>query len=289
MSAKSTWRELERDARARLADAGIDDAAGDARRIVEEVSGYDGADAVLHHDDRANTLQRRTFADRVERRCTGEPLQYVLGRWGFRTLDLLVDRRVLIPRPETEVVAGHAIEAVRALERDAVVVDLGTGLGRDRPRDRGRVLAATSRCGRPTSRPTRSRSRGRTSPGSGVVPRQSVSPRATGTARCQRSCRVASTSSCRTRPTSPTTTSCPRRCATGNRVAALVAGRSGLEAIERILADAPRWLAPGGALVVEVGETQGAAAAALATAAGLTDPRSVPTSPAATVSSRAHA
>ena len=41
----------------------------------------------------------------------GEPLQYVLGRWGFRTLDLLVDRRVLIPRPETEVVAGLAIDA----------------------------------------------------------------------------------------------------------------------------------------------------------------------------------
>ena len=38
----------------------------------------------------------------VARRLQGEPLQYVLGHWSFRTLDLLVDRRVLIPRPETE-------------------------------------------------------------------------------------------------------------------------------------------------------------------------------------------
>ena len=65
----------------------------------------------------------------VQRRAAGEPLQYVLGRWAFRTLDLLVDRRVLIPRPETEVVAGLAIDALAALDRPAVAVDLGTGSG----------------------------------------------------------------------------------------------------------------------------------------------------------------
>src|SRR5688500_2470299 len=64
----------------------------------------------------------------VDRRCAGEPLQYVIGSWGFRTLDLLVDRRVLIPRPETEEVAGAAIAAARQHERP-LVVDLGTGSG----------------------------------------------------------------------------------------------------------------------------------------------------------------
>ena len=54
----------------------------------------------------------------VARRAGGEPLQYVLGRWGFRTLDLLVDRRVLIPRPETEVVAGLAIDALAGSDGD---------------------------------------------------------------------------------------------------------------------------------------------------------------------------
>jgi len=64
----------------------------------------------------------------VERRLNGEPLQYVLGRWGFRDLDLMVDRRVLIPRPETEQVVGWALEAV-APSDVTVAVDLGTGSG----------------------------------------------------------------------------------------------------------------------------------------------------------------
>ena len=69
----------------------------------------------------------------VARRSTGEPLQYVLGRWGFRRLDLMVDRRVLIPRPETEQVVSVALaELERLVEMgvgDPVIVDLGTGSG----------------------------------------------------------------------------------------------------------------------------------------------------------------
>ena len=53
----------------------------------------------------------------------------MLGRWSFRHLDLAVDRRVLIPRPETEVVAGVAIELARDLPPPIVVADLGTGSG----------------------------------------------------------------------------------------------------------------------------------------------------------------
>src|SRR5581483_11962387 len=66
----------------------------------------------------------------VERRAAGEPLQYVLRRWGFRTLDLLVDPRVLIPRPETEVVVEVAIRELRRIDsRRPLVADLGTGSG----------------------------------------------------------------------------------------------------------------------------------------------------------------
>ncbi len=60
---------------------------------------------------------------------TGEPLQYVLGRWGFRRLDLAVDARVLIPRPETELVAETAIGLARACGSPVTVADLGTGSG----------------------------------------------------------------------------------------------------------------------------------------------------------------
>ena len=63
----------------------------------------------------------------------GEPLQYVLGHWSFRHLDLLVDRRVLIPRPETELVAEVALVEARAaldaLGRPLLAADLGTGSG----------------------------------------------------------------------------------------------------------------------------------------------------------------
>src|SRR5688500_2404619 len=66
----------------------------------------------------------------VERRAAGEPLQYVLGAWGFRSLDLYVDRRVLIPRPETEQVVEVALAELRALgAAKPLVVDLGTGSG----------------------------------------------------------------------------------------------------------------------------------------------------------------
>jgi len=75
----------------------------------------------------------------VARRRSGEPLQYVLGAWGFRRLDLLVDRRVLIPRPETEQVVERAIaELVRegtcqpspaSSSGRSLAVDLGTGSG----------------------------------------------------------------------------------------------------------------------------------------------------------------
>jgi release factor glutamine methyltransferase len=75
----------------------------------------------------------------VSRRQAGEPLQYILGRWPFRTIELAVDRRVLIPRPETEVVVDVALaELARATTersgapssgRSPVAVDLGTGSG----------------------------------------------------------------------------------------------------------------------------------------------------------------
>lgn len=56
----------------------------------------------------------------------GEPLQYVLGRWAFRGLDLAVDRRALIPRPETEVLVGVALSTCPVPRR---ALDLGTGSG----------------------------------------------------------------------------------------------------------------------------------------------------------------
>lgn len=126
------WRAFLAEARQRLAVAGVDSADVDARRIVEEASGYEGSEFHMALDRPATKRGVVAFDAMVERRVAGEPLQYVLGRWGFRTLDLMVDRRALIPRPETEAVAGVALDELERLAepgRTLVAVDLGTGSG----------------------------------------------------------------------------------------------------------------------------------------------------------------
>jgi release factor glutamine methyltransferase len=67
----------------------------------------------------------RAFQDFARRRVQREPVAYILGRKGFRRLELAVDPRVLIPRPETE----HVVEAALGLPAGARVVDVGTGSG----------------------------------------------------------------------------------------------------------------------------------------------------------------
>ena len=124
MSDGLTWRTLHREATERLGSE------IDARRIVERASGYSGAEFHATLDEHVSVRALAFFDGMVERRAAGEPLQYVLGVWGFRLLDLYVDRRVLIPRPETEVVVEVGLEELRALApRHPVVVDLGTGSG----------------------------------------------------------------------------------------------------------------------------------------------------------------
>ena len=92
---------------------------------------------VAHVDDvSADASARRDAALALaDRRSAGEPLQYVLGVWQFRTLELAVDRRVLIPRPETEQVVQVTLDELARVARErthdgpVVAVDLGTGSG----------------------------------------------------------------------------------------------------------------------------------------------------------------
>jgi release factor glutamine methyltransferase len=127
-----TWRELLAETTARLRAAGCPSPEVDARRIVGEACGADGPELALVLGERATERGVARLDAMVARRSAGEPLQYVLGRWGFRRLDLMVDRRVLIPRPETEQVVEVALaELDRLGGRDVptTVVDLGTGSG----------------------------------------------------------------------------------------------------------------------------------------------------------------
>ena len=66
----------------------------------------------------------------MERRSRREPVAYILGRWGFRGLDLAVDRRVLIPRPETEELVDVCLEFLMTVPVSVpAVLDVGTGSG----------------------------------------------------------------------------------------------------------------------------------------------------------------
>ena len=109
--------------------------ANEARWILEEVLGA-GDGAGDGADDGADDPAVRRLSDMVTRRLAGEPLQYLLGSWAFRTVELLVDDRALIPRPETEQVvevalaeARRQLAIVQTLGEPLLVVDLGTGSG----------------------------------------------------------------------------------------------------------------------------------------------------------------
>ena len=247
----------------------------DARRIVERASGHDAAE-LRFELDRPVTQREMVFYDRmVERRATGEPLQYVLGSWGFRTLDLFLDRRVLIPRPETEVVAGVALaELDRAVAgRDVRVepplaVDLGTGSG---------AIALSLATERPHVQVWATDA----SSGALDIARANLA----GIGRHARRVQLAEGDWFDALPADlagrlDLVVSNPPYVAEDEELppivrdwepaGALVPGPTGLEAYERIVPEARRWCAARGAVVLEIGATQAAAVEALGRAAGFT-------------------
>jgi release factor glutamine methyltransferase len=127
-----TWRELLAEAVDRLRATDSPAAEVDARWIVADCLGTTAAGLSAHLSELATERGVVRFDDMVGRRAAGEPLQYVLGSWGFRSLDLLVDRRVLIPRPETELLVDVALaelDRVGGSTHPTRVADLGTGSG----------------------------------------------------------------------------------------------------------------------------------------------------------------
>jgi release factor glutamine methyltransferase len=109
-----------------LAAAGVDTPRLDAELLLAHALGTDRARLVLDRDRPVEGPAVRAFQDAVRRRSAGrEPVAYITGVRGFRRLDLHVDQRVLIPRPETE----DLVEVALALAPGARVVDVGTGSG----------------------------------------------------------------------------------------------------------------------------------------------------------------
>jgi len=96
----------------------------DAELLLAEASGWDRARLVAEPEAGVPAGAARRFGELVRRRLRREPLAYILGRKGFRSIELSVDPRVLIPRPETELLVELALEL-----RPRRVLDVGTGSG----------------------------------------------------------------------------------------------------------------------------------------------------------------
>jgi release factor glutamine methyltransferase len=265
-----TWHELRSEAVHRLRDAAIDDADQDVLRIAEQAGRRTRAELVVAWDAPATEREVAAFDRMVARRATGEPLQYVLGRWGFRTLDVLVDRRVLIPRPETELVAGTAIEILLGLGRPATAADLGTGSGVIALSIAAETWPRVDVWATDASAAALEVARANLA---GLGRRASVVRLAEGDwfaalpAEAQGTLDVVVSNP----PYVASSDPLPAEVARWEPAGALVSGATGLEAIERILADAPVWLAPGGAVVLEIGDTQADAVIELARAAGFAE------------------
>ncbi len=113
-------------ATARLAEAGVDSPRADAEIIAAHVHNVKRSEL---HTVKDSEFDARFWAD-IGRRENREPLQHITGRAYFRYLELDVGSGVFVPRPETEVMTGWAIDRLREMDvAEPVAVDLGTGSG----------------------------------------------------------------------------------------------------------------------------------------------------------------
>src|SRR5690349_6124556 len=109
-----------------LTAAGADEPRLDAELLLGEAMGCERSALIVDGGGEVPASAGRAFGEFVRRRLRREPVAYILGRRGFRHLELAVDPRVLVPRPETELLVELAVDALPECAR---VVDVGTGSG----------------------------------------------------------------------------------------------------------------------------------------------------------------
>ena len=112
-----------------LARAGVIKPRLNAEQLLSHCTGRSRAELYARHDRPLSGRESEDFAALLGRRAAREPLQYITGLKGFRYLELAVDPRVLIPRPETEMLVERALCLLARRPPGPVAVDVGTGCG----------------------------------------------------------------------------------------------------------------------------------------------------------------
>lgn len=114
----------------RLEDAGSPSAHLDAQVILAHIMGQDRGWLFAHYDQTLDDEQAASLTEMVARRAADEPVAYLIGRKEFYGLELAVDHRVLIPRPETELLVDAVLDHIDSrADKRVTVVDVGTGSG----------------------------------------------------------------------------------------------------------------------------------------------------------------
>ena len=151
--AEQTWTALEivRWIATDLAKRGMSSPRLDAELLVAHALGTDRVGLYVRHDAPLSDAERAAVRETLRRRRAGEPVAYITGTKEFWSVDLHVDRRVLVPRPETEVLVEEALAALVDTTTAWRVADIGTGSGavaiviaRERPAARVSAVDASA-------------------------------------------------------------------------------------------------------------------------------------------------
>jgi release factor glutamine methyltransferase len=234
---------------ARLAAAGVPEPRADAEVLLAQALDTTRAGLIARACDALPPAVEAVFAAYVARRAAREPMQYVVGEREFWSLPFAVDRRVLVPRPETELVVETALRVAPHARR---VLDVGTGSG---------AIAAVLARELPTARVWASD----VDPDALAVARANLARHAPGVALVRGDLlapfRDGAFDLVVSNPPyvgEDEVATLPPEVRDHEPRVALVAGRDGRAALAALVGEAPRVLAPGGRLVVEMGAGQAA-------------------------------
>ena len=123
-----TVRELYKTGVDLLKKNSAEDAEFECDCLFERFTGYNRLSRVINPDTDVDLKAEKDFLNSLNRRIGGVPLQYILGVWEFMGFEFFVGEGVLIPRPETEILVGQAVDYIKTHE-NAVVYDLCAGSG----------------------------------------------------------------------------------------------------------------------------------------------------------------